>query len=392
MNRKVLALFVAAIAAASGFLTSFLLLQPQLSALQQRVLELTERVRELEAQFTNMTGPAAPSIRNVTFRAEPFATGLSFPVSIAFAPDGRIFVNERTTGKIRVIQNGVLAPQPFAQLDVVLIGETGLLGLALHPNYERQPYVYVYYTYRAASGEVFNRVARFQELEGEAKNMEIILDRIPAAGIHNGGILAFGRDGKLYVSTGDTADTSLAQRLDSLAGKVLRLNPDGTIPVDNPFPGSPVYSLGHRNVFGLAFHPVTGRLYITENGPARDDELNIILPGGNYGWPIVLGVAHDPRFIDPIRTYTPNIAPTGLAFVVMQQLPAFYRFNLLFGDWNTGRLHRIILEPPDYMTVQGEEIILDLSEGILDVKSGPDGTIYLTTPTAILKLLATLTP
>lgn len=323
---------------------------------------------------------------DVPLKVETIASNLDFPVSIAFSPDGRLFFNERTTGRIRIIQGGELLPVPFAEIPIILIGETGLLGLALHPNFLRNPFVYVYHTYHDVSGMPFNRVIRFRDISNRGEDMRIIIDKIPAGGIHNGGQLEFGPDGKLYVSTGETGSRDLAQDLSSLGGKVLRVNPDDSIPDDNPFAGSAVFSLGHRNVFGMAFHPLSGKLYITENGPTSNDEINIVETGKNYGWPIVLGVANDPRFVDPILTYTPNIAPTEATFYTGDKLPSEFRYNLLFGAWNTGDITRVVLKEPDYRIVVSTEVIFHAPSGILDIENGPDGYLYFTDSDSIMRL------
>ncbi len=325
---------------------------------------------------------------DVSLKVETVASNLDFPVSIAFSPDGRLFFNERTTGRIRIIQGGEVLPTPFAEVPIILIGETGLLGLALHPDFMRNPFVYVYHTYRDVSGIPFNRVIRFRDIDNRGEDMQIIIDRIPAGGIHNGGQLEFGPDGKLYVSTGETGSRDLAQDLSSLGGKVLRANPDGSIPADNPFAGSPVFSLGHRNIFGMAFHPLSGKLYITENGPSSNDEINIVEAGKNYGWPLVLGVANDPRFVDPILTYTPNIAPTDATFYTGDKLPSDFRYNLLFGAWNTGDITRVVLKEPDYRIVVSATVIFHNPSGILDVEDGPDGYLYFTDSNSIMRLVS----
>ncbi|MFQ5761772.1 MAG: PQQ-dependent sugar dehydrogenase [Candidatus Bathyarchaeia archaeon] len=312
---------------------------------------------------------------------------LNFPVSLAFAPDGRIFFNERTTGQIRIIRDGVLLPTPFAIVKVENVGETGLLGLALHPDFENQPHVYIYYTQRDENGHLRNRVARFTAEGNRGIDFTVLLDDIPAASVHNGGVLAFGPDGNLYITTGDASRRNLAQDAASLAGKVLRITPRGTIPEDNPFPGSPVFSMGHRNIFGLTFHPSTGKPYITENGPATDDEINILESGRNYGWPQTLGTTGDSDFIQPILTLTPVVAPTGVAFHEGDKLPQDYRHNLFFGDWITGSIHRVVLASPTFDRVESVEVVAKSDAGgILDLESGPDGYLYATTPTGIYRL------
>lgn len=322
---------------------------------------------------------------------EEVASDLAFPSAIAITPDGRILFNELRTGKIRVIQDGALHTLPYVQvIDAFSEGEQGMLGLALHPDFQNNPFVYLYHTYKDRDGNASNRIVRFTEVKvGVNTNIgvaiEVLLDKIPAAKHHNGGILVFGPDGKLYASTGDAGQPELAQDLTSLAGKTLRINPDGSIPADNPFIGSPIFSYGHRNIFGLDFHPVTGKLFLTENGPQDNDEINIIVPGGNYGWPIVKGIANDPRFIDPIITYTPTIAPTNMAFNSGDNYCG-EKNNLFFGDFKNKALHRLVLKSPYFVEVLSDDIILQLAEPIIDVQLSQDGFIFPSTTTRIVKI------
>lgn len=197
-------------------------------------------------------------------------------------------------------------------------------------------------------------MARLLEREGRGTDLTVILDRIPGASIHDGGRIKFGPEGKLYITTGDAANPSLAQDLNSLAGKILRINSDGSIPEDNPFPGSPIYSYGHRNPQGLAWHPLTKELFSTEHGPSGappnccHDEVNIIEPGKNYGWPIVFGMARDPRFVDPIlESGLDTWAPSGAFFYSGNELPESWKDNLFFTALRVtgGQLPRPGVEP-----------------------------------------------
>jgi glucose/arabinose dehydrogenase len=216
--------------------------------------------------------------------------------------------------------------------------------------------------------------------------VEVVLDGIPAGTNHNGGILGFAPDGTLFATTGDAGNSANSQDNGTLAGKVLRMDPDGSIPADNPIPGSPVYTLGHRNVFGLAFHPVTGTPYVSENGPGQDDEVNVLEPGRNYGWPNGTGPLQDPQYVDPILTFPSVIAPTGLAFYTGTAVPA-WRDSLFLGDWNRGVVQRIALGGPTYRVVTGTEVVDSLGgSGVLDVEDGPDGFLYYSSPDAIYRV------
>lgn len=313
------------------------------------------------------------------------AGDLNFPVSFAFAPDGRLFFNERRTGRVRVMVAGTLLPDPVAMLPVVTGGERGLLGLALHPEFGQSPWLYVYRTTRRGLQTV-NQVTRLLVSNNRAVAAETVVADIPAGLVHNGGILGFHR-GNLFVTTGETNRPRLAQDPHSPAGKVLRFTPAGAVPADNPIPTSPVFTLGHRNVFGLAFHPITGAPFITENGPDRDDEINQLVPGGNYGWPQVLGRTEAPGFIDPLVTFTPVIAPTGAAFFTGGRYGPAARQALFLGDWLTGRIRQLTLQPPRFD--QAEEIrpVVQVEpQGVLAVVDGPDGFLYFSTPRAIWRI------
>ncbi|MFG1610634.1 PQQ-dependent sugar dehydrogenase [Actinoplanes sp. NPDC049265] len=233
------------------------------------------------------------------------ATGLTVPWGLDFLPDGSALVAERDSARILRLRPGS-APVAVATVPGVRpSGEGGLLGLAVSPTYADDGYVYVYFT--AATD---NRIARLH-LDAPAQP-EVILSGLAKASIHDGGRIAFGPDGMLYAGVGDASNTANSQNPDSLNGKVLRMRPDGGVPeTGNPFPGSLVYTLGHRNVQGLAWDG-DGRMYVAELGQNTWDEVNQIVPGDNYGWPIVEGRAGDARFHDPIVTWsTADASPSG---------------------------------------------------------------------------------
>jgi glucose/arabinose dehydrogenase len=316
-------------------------------------------------------GPGRP-------QAVEWVRGLEIPWAVAFAPDGRAFVTERP-GRVRVVRGGRLEPQPAAVLPVAHVGEGGLLGIALHPRFPDPPYVYVYYTY--TSDGLRNRVERLREQGGRLVRDRVILDDIPGAFVHDGGRIRFGPDGMLYVGTGDARQPSLAQDRRSLAGKILRLTPDGGVPDDNPFPGSPVYSLGHRNVQGLAWHPQTRRLYATEHGPSGErgfahDEVNLIRPGGNYGWPEVLcGQDGRPEFVDALAcSGNDTWAPSGADFVTRGP----WRGRLLVANLRGAHLRAFLLSP-DGGRVERQEVVLSGFGRLRDVVEGPDGALYVLT-------------
>jgi len=362
------------------------------------------------------------------FSLQEVASGLSVPVQMATAPDGRIFVTELNTGNIQVVTPTATLPWqvqaiPFATLPVVTGGERGLLGIAIHPNFIQNGFVYVFYT---ASATV-NRVVRFTAMMSgvntvaTAATPDIIFDNIPAAPSHNGGVIHFGPDGMLYIFVGENDMPAQAQSLGTLGGKFLRIKPDGTIPPDNPFvstplsaPFSAIYSLGHRNSFGFTFHPLTNDLWQTENGPNDSDEINRIIEGGNYGWDLAQdrGVLNNPpnftdltKTIDPIAVYFPappcdpssvscTIAPTGIvAFREDSVYPAQYHNNLLFADFNGGKLHRIVLGGAMLTNFVSDSIACDCGLGPLFAVMhglnvpGQDGYIYVSSGSSILRVV-----
>jgi glucose/arabinose dehydrogenase len=317
------------------------------------------------------------------YALEVVLTGLEAPWSLAFAPDGRLFVTERP-GRVRIAQNGALLPQPALTVsDVAATGEAGVMGIALHPNFGANRFVYVAYTARVGGGMV-NRVVRYREAGSQLGEPMVILDNIPAANIHDGGRIKFGPDGKLYLTMGDAAVPSLSQDLASLNGKILRLNDDGSLPADNPFPSSFVYSLGHRNPQGIDWQPGTGELWGTEHGATGNDELNRLLPGRNYGWPTIEANRTQAGMETPVLFYDPAIAPSGLAFYAPGSSGGTaiegFRNNAFFATLRGLHLHRVIFNTGDPRTVRSEERLLENRFGrIRDVVAGPDGAIYFCT-------------
>ena len=297
------------------------------------------------------------------------AEGLEIPWALAVAPDGAFYATERP-GRLVRIRDG--KTETIATLpDVSQRSESGLLGLALDPRFSQSGLLYLYYTTTGGA----NRVVRFRLTDGALTEPRVLLDRIPAAAFHDGGRIAFGPDGNLYITTGDAAQPELAQRPDSLAGKILRIRPDGTIPADNPFPSSPVYSFGHRNPQGLAW-AADGTLYSTEHGPSGPgaqcchDEVNRIEPGKNYGWSETgrsgkLGV---PGLVDPLIESGPTEtwAPSSAAVI---------GDTLYFGGLRGQALYAL-----DFKNPSSPRVFFKGEFGrIRDVVRGPDGKLYLTT-------------
>ncbi|MBW3624330.1 MAG: PQQ-dependent sugar dehydrogenase [Armatimonadetes bacterium] len=314
------------------------------------------------------------------FRVEVVATDLRVPWSIVFAPDGRIFFTERP-GRVRVMEKGKLREQPLLTLpDVDTTLKLGLMGMALHPQFKKNHRLYLAYAYRDGAGQRV-RVVRYHERKGRLTDRTVIFEDIPAASNHAGCRIKFGPDGKLYVTTGDADRPELSQRLDSLAGKTLRLNEDGSVPKDNPFVGRAgarpeIWSYGHRNAQGLDWQPGTGVMFQSEHGPNGGDEVNIVERGRNYGWPVAHHRVSRPGMDSPLLEYTPSIAPASGMFYRGSAFPQF-RGNLFVGCLRGESILRVVL---DGRRVVRQERLLEKRYGrIREVAEAPDGTIYFST-------------
>ena len=347
-------------------------------------------VGELPASPAETYLPDPPGVQ-----VEAWITGLEAVWSLQFAPDGRLFLTEKF-GHIRAISaKGQLDATPWAAIRVMQEGgEGGLMGLALHPEFPREPWVYVMYT-TYADARPINRVVRFREVNGRGINEEVILDRLPAALNHNGGRILFGPDRMLYVSAGDAYHPMAAQDLASAAGSILRVTPEGRVPADNPFPGNPIWAYGLRNPNGLAFRPGSGTLFAADHGPTSEwgppiirdrDELNIIRKGGNYGWPLVVAAAAQPRLTDPILAWIPSVAPGALLFYNADLFPAFKGdlfFSTLAGQalmrirfTDAGRPERVTAIERWFNTAPRGSAGYGRHRGLT---VGPDGAIYVGT-------------
>ncbi|MCL4208070.1 sorbosone dehydrogenase family protein [Patescibacteria group bacterium] len=319
----------------------------------------------------------------VNYKTESVAQGLQVPWSLVFTSKNRILVTERP-GRIRVIENGNLLPQPIRTFTVSNQSEEGLMGMTTDPDYDKNKYIYLCMAY-GESEPIFDKVMRVTDKGSELSDDLVIIDKIPAAEFHAGCRLRFGPDSKLYVSTGDARQKERAQDLDFLGGKILRLNADGTIPADNPTAGSPVYSYGHRNPQGFDWHPVTGMLVATEHGPSGNDgpgggdELNIIKSNQNYGWPEISHQKTKAGMISPLLEWTPAIAPASGMFYKGLVFPQFTN-NYFFGMLRGTGIVRVVFDEQSPEKVLKTEKLPDVNVGrVRDIVEGPDGFIYFTT-------------
>ncbi len=255
------------------------------------------------------------STEDLEYEIEIIGEGLEIPWEIVPLPDERFLVTERP-GRIVMLDSG----EKYTVNGVEHIGEGGLLGMELSPDFKRNNNIFLYYTYKIEN-QIFNRVSRFTLEEKTLTDEQYILDKIPGSRFHNGGRLKFGPDGKLYITTGDSQDSNLSQDIDSLAGKILRINEDGTIPEGNPYDDSPVFAHGLRNSQGISWHPISGQLFASDHGPSSQDEINLILPGKNYGWPTVTCLESDTQYENPVSCYSEfTLAPSGIAFLPWDNL------------------------------------------------------------------------
>jgi aldose sugar dehydrogenase len=320
-----------------------------------------------------------------SFKVETVIPNLEIVWSIVWTPDGRMLFTERP-GRVRVYENGKLRPEPlFVVPDVEPRGESGLMSIALHPQFAANHLLYLSYAYNSNGQRV--RVARYRETPDGFVDRKVIIENIPAAQFHAGCRLRFGPDGKLYITTGDATDREIAQQLNSLGGKTLRLNDDGTVPSDNPFVGRSdarpeIWTYGNRNSQGIDFQPGTNLLWETEHGPSGfdgpggGDEVNILERGKNYGWPVIHHRATHEGMESPILEYTPACAPASGMFYRGSQFPQF-KGNFFFGCLVGERIIRVVTNGRQ---VVSQENLLERKYGrIRDLAEGPDGYIYFST-------------
>jgi len=354
------------------------------------------RILLLALFFT--VAPASAQVfhaEELSFKAVKVVEGLEHPWSLAFLPDGRMLVTERR-GRLRMIsKDGKLDPAPVAGMpEVVQRGQSGLFDVVLDPRYAENHFIWLAYT-ASGSGGISTELARARLGNGRLEDLKVIFREEPKAraSIQFGGRIVFDGAGHVFLTLGDLGDKERAQRPDDDAGSVIRLNLDGRVPPDNPFVGKPgwrpeKFDLGHRNMQGAAINPATGALWTHEHGPQGGDEINIIRPGRNYGWPVITyGVNYGsgtrigegtskPGMEQPLYYWVPSIAPSGMMFYTGERFPK-WKGNLFVGSLKFGLLVRLRLEGDK---VAHEERMLQRALGrIRDVRQGPDGLIYLLT-------------
>jgi len=301
---------------------------------------------------------------------EVLASNLEKPRAISFADD-RIFVTEKI-GRIRVIENNTLVEEPLATLRTANVFDGGLLGITTHPDFSNNHFLYVYYTY-SENNELWNKILRIIESDNKLQDAITIFDKIPGSEFSNGGIIKFGPDGKLYVATGSVSDSlHLSQDIQSMAGKILRLNDDGSIPDDNPFSNSPVYSLGLRNPQGMTWDN-TGNLYVTDSGPSKNDEINIIKAGKNYGWP-EQECSGNNDYEDSVMCFDPSIEPGGIVIYSGNKLA--FENKMIMATLRASNLFTLDINEEG---IESQKSILSGLGRLRDVNEGPDGNLYVIT-------------
>jgi glucose/arabinose dehydrogenase len=323
-----------------------------------------------------------------SFRVETVAEGLESPWAVVPTPDGRVFITERP-GRLRLVQNGVLSARPVAGVPrVAYQGQGGLLDMVLHPDYPSNRMIYLCYTVDS-DADMMTRVARAVDTAEGLKHLQVVFAGFPGSDKpkHFGCRIRFGLDRKLYITLGERGEGERAQNLMDLNGKTLRLNDDGTVPADNPFAGRrdarpEIFSYGNRNSQGMAVQPGTGLIFQTEHGPSWNDapgggdEVNLIVAGGNYGWPLVHHRDTREGTVAPLAEYTPAIAPAGCMFYTGDAFPA-WRGDFFFTNLVGKMLIRLKLDGPK---VAGQEHLLKSEFGRLrDVAQGVDGSVYVIT-------------
>ncbi len=337
--------------------------------------------QEIKISSGMMQSDEKPEPQHISgFKIETVAENLTIPWSIDWTPDGTALFTERN-GNLRAIQDGKLIEKPLLTLGVGA-GEGGLLGVAVDPDFEQNNYIYLYYTYTELL-TTLNKVVRYQVNDRTVTEDKVLIDGIPGASYHDGGRIQFGPDGKLYITTGEAGNPDLAQDLNSLGGKILRINSDGTIPDDNPWQDSPIYTIGHRNPQGIDWDE-SGNLVATEHGPSGErgrahDEINLIIPGANYGWPDGIGDETAKGLQNPIlHTGDDTWAPSGAEFYDGDKIPQ-WSGKYFVATLRGGHLHMIDFDLENNKVISHQKLFQDEFGRLRDVQTGPDGYLYILT-------------
>lgn len=321
-------------------------------------------------------------------QVQSIASGLVVPWGIVFPSPTRVYVTERP-GRVRLIENGKLRPEPYARISKVThTGEGGLMGIALHPQYPGIRKVYLMYSY-SSGGRTYNRVSVFDDTGKTLTDEKTLIQGIRGARYHNGGAIRFGPDGMLYIGTGDGGDPRTAQDIKTLGGKILRLTPGGRPAPDNPFTGSPVYAYGFRNVQGLAWNPDNNDLWATNHGPSGEygleamDSIFRVRKGGNYGWPRSLGVTNVKGALPPILWFPQrSVPPAQTVFYRTKKIPQLDG-NLLFATLKDEALYRVVLSGPRQVSRIERWFSTGSHRGrfgrLRVLAEGPNGALYLGT-------------
>ncbi|MBW4560557.1 MAG: PQQ-dependent sugar dehydrogenase [Mojavia pulchra JT2-VF2] len=317
-------------------------------------------------------------------RVEEVVTGLEVPWGIVFLRNRDMLVTERA-GRVRLVRDSKLVQKPVATINVTDSGEGGLLGIAAHPNFANNRLFYVYYT-TDKNGSQVNRVERWRLSPNglSASSDRIILDDIPVALYHNGGRLRFGPDRMLYIGTGDARKPETSQDFNNLAGKILRVTPDGQVPQDNPFPGNPVYITGIRNTQGFDWAD-TSTLWVTDHGPSGElgrsghDKLSVARAGDNLGWPTIYRCESREGLVTPSLVWRQATPPGGAAIYTGNSISE-WKGNLIIATLGSEHLHRVVFDPQSPQKIERHEVYLQGQQGRLrEAVMGPDGELYVTT-------------
>ncbi|MGH1352042.1 MAG: PQQ-dependent sugar dehydrogenase [Methyloligellaceae bacterium] len=365
------------------------------------ICTLTSICLILTAAFAGQAYARTIKSKQATFKIETLADGLDHPWSLAILPDGQMLITERS-GTLRLFKNGKLDPKPVSGLpDISSGGQGGLLDIIAHPKFSENRLVYFSYSAQDRSG-VGTQVARAKLTGNKLTEVQVLFKALPKTRnrLHFGSRLLFDSKGFLFITLGEKFQMKQSQNIKSHLGSIIRLNEDGTIPADNPFvknrKGLPeIFSYGHRNVQGIAMHPDTKKIWEHEHGPRGGDEVNILQPGRNYGWPLITyGIdysgeiisdkTHLPGMEQPVIHWTPSIAPSGMTFYSGDKFPE-WKGDLFVGALAHQHLRRLELKGDKVIS---QEILLgDLQERVRDVRNGPDGFLYILTDSSSGQLL-----